>query len=109
MWRQQLSEYQPSVLVGEFTILDSQRKVLQKEQLYLRVPKGRDIFATLTLFAYLHECSIISSEIYLGLLSKSYIFDGNLDVKLLPIPIDINILADDVLENLQKNTATKIH
>jgi hypothetical protein len=109
MWRQQPSGYKPSVIVGEFTISDSQGKVLQKEQLYLRVPKGRDIFASLTLFAYLNECSIISNEIYQGLLSKRYIFDGNLDVKLLPIPNDISILADDMLANEQKSTATKIH
>jgi hypothetical protein len=109
MWRQQSSGYQPSVLVGEFTISDTQGKVLQKEQLYLRVPKGRDIFATLSLFAYLQECSIISSEIYQGLLSKGYIFDGNLDVKLLPIPSDISTLTDDALANVQKNTSTKIH
>lgn len=109
MWRQQLSEYQPSVLAGKFTISDTQGKVLQKEQLYLRVPKGRDIFATLALFAYLQECSIISSEIYQGLLSKRYIFDGNLDVKLLPMPSDISTLADDALANVQKNTSKKNH
>ncbi len=109
MWRQKSSGYQPAVLVGEFTIYDAQGKVLQKEQLYLRVPKGRDIFATPALFADLQECSIISSEIYQGLLSERYIFDGNLDVKALPIPSNIDTLVDDSQADAPTSTPSKIH
>lgn len=96
MWRPPPSDNPPAVLVGEFTITDNNGRVLQTELLYLRVPKNRDIFADLTLFAYLQECAIISEEIYQGLLSERYLFDGNLDVKVLPMPDELSAPLDDM-------------